>query len=476
MSVGGRDATSWQPSAREVAEATGGTLLGAPDVTIRGFATDSRRVAQGGLFVALRDERDGHEFVDHAWAQGAHAVLVEQELAPPDARTAIVVPDALRALGDLGRVRRGQLAGATAVAITGSTGKTSTKDLTATALAAGARVHASPASWNNEFGVPLTVLAAPDDVELLVTELGERRPGDLAYLCEIVTPAIGVVTNVGLSHAEHLGGPEGVLAVLGELVDHLDPSSTLILDADDEPSAPLRARARGRLVTVGTDAADVRIASVVLDDELRVRATYETPWGVVDVALPLRGVHHARNAALALAVAGVAGIDVAAAAAALRDTPAADWRMHVRVSAAGIVVINDAYNANPASMRAGLEALAARPGAGRRVAVLGEMRELGAWSVDAHAEVGRLVATLGLDALVVVGAGESATALAAAARAAGVETVAVDSVAEASAWSAAELAPGDAVLVKASRAVGLERVAHALLDGEGPLEDGEGRA
>jgi len=454
--------TTWTRTAAEVATITGGSVVGDDAVVVEQYVIDSRIATPGSTFVALRDERDGHDFVDAAFAAGSTSALVEQIETVPSGAAAIVVPDVLDALASLARARLADLEDPTVVGITGSTGKTSTKDLTAAALRASRRVHANPASWNNEFGVPLTVLSAPSDTHTLVVEMGERRPGDVHYLSEIVHPSIGVVTNVGLAHAEHLGGPEGVAAVLGELVRHIPPSGFVVLDADDEASRALGELAEATTVTVGSHDADVRVHDVTVDAELKVHASYSTPWGTVRVGLPLRGVHQARNAAFALAVAGVTAVDLEVAADALTTAPTAPWRMNVTTSPRGVVVINDAYNANPASMRAGLDALAALAVPGRRIAVLGEMRELGQWSDEAHRSIGAVVHAHQIDQLIVVGTG--ADALAETAREAGVATVSVADAEAAIDCLIDDVTDGDAVFVKASRAVGLEKVAAALME------------
>jgi len=444
-----------------VAEVTGGRPSDATDLTGTGVAFDSRALRPGEVFVALRGERDGHEFVVDALARGAAFVIVER---PTDAGPAVVVADVPDALFALARAGRDRLA-ARVVGITGSVGKTSTKDLTAAAIGAAHRTHAAPSSYNNEIGVPVTVLGAPEATEVLVVEMGARSAGNIAALGALVDPEIGVITNIGINHAEHLGGPEGVARVKGELLEVLPAHGLAVLDASSAAGPEQRARTAARVLTVGTGAdADVRIGAVSLDDGLRARFLLETPWGSGSVALAVRGAHQAANAAQAATVALHLGVPFEEVVDALAGAEPSAWRMEVVDAPGGVTVINDAYNASPVATVAALEALAAVPGARRRVAVLGEMLELGALSEAEHARVGHAVAGAGVDVLVAVG--EATEPLVAAARAdAGpdLQVHRVKDAAEARALVPDLVAPGDAVLVKASRAVGLEVVAAALI-------------
>lgn len=447
-----------------IARLTGGRVLNAPadrDVTARGWSFDSRTLEPGSGFVAVRGERDGHDFVADAFARGATVALVERE--PVGVTGPLVVVDetfvALRALAVAARDR---LDGALVVGITGSVGKTSTKDLTAAVLAAGFRVHASAASFNNELGLPVTLLGAPETTEALVLEMGARFAGNIADLCAVARPTVGVVTNLGLAHAEHLGGPEGVAAEKGELLAALPADGLAVLNAESEPSRALRERTRARVVTAGATAdADVRTSSVRVDGELRAAFALDSPWGSApEVRLAVRGAYQVANAAMAAAVALSAGVPLDSVVDALATAGTAAWRMELSRTAAGLVVLNDSYNANPTSMAAALEALATLGVPGRRIAVLGEMRELGAHAAEEHARVGALAADAAVDLLVAVGAGTDELATEAAAR--GVEVLQVEDAAEAAAVVQSLAAPGDGVLVKASRAIGLEQVAAAL--------------
>jgi len=458
-------------SAGDLAAITGGTLTGSADARATLFVIDSRVATPGACFVALVAERDGHDFIPDAFARGARVALVtdDRDDPAPDGAAIVRVDNAFGALADLGRAARAELGRAAlgrtevgraalddviVVGITGSAGKTGTKDLTAAALAPKFAVHASPGSYNNEAGVPLTLLSAPSDTEALVLEMGARAHGDIAALCAVASPTVGVITNIGLAHAGPLGGREGVARVKGELLEALDGSGTAVLDAGDPATPGLMARTVATVLTVSAGdaaedvvASDVRATDVVLDADLRPRFSLSSPWGSGEVSLGVSGAHQVVNASLAAAVALAHGVpfdDVAAGLARVRPAP---WRMEVAHTADGVIVLDDAYNANPSSMAAALEALARVEVQGRHVAVLGEMRELGELSGPEHATLGDLVGATAVDALVAVG--PEAAPLAARARAAGVAVTGY-------------VHRGDAVLVKGSRAVGLELVATAL--------------
>ena len=450
-------------TATEIARDAGGTVVaGALDAKVTSWAFDSRALDPGACFVALHGDRDGRAFVPAAFAGGATAALVSApapDLALPHGAALVEVVDALRGLQSVAVADRGARSDLRVVAVAGSTGKTSTKDLLA-ALLGTLGCYASPASYNNEFGLPITLLNTPAISKVVVAEMGERFPGDVKALCAIARPEIGVVTNIGLAHAEHLGGAAGAAEVIGELMDALPNGGLAVLNADDVWSRGLEARAPAgaATITVGFAAgADYRIAGVELDAELRPR--FELNGHRIEV--PLHGEHQAVNAALALAVAHRAfEIPLDVAAQSLGSVRPARWRLERHVTDNGVIVLNDAYNANPTSMNAALKALAQTGTTGRRIAVLGDMLELGRYADEAHAAVGHYVSELGIDIVIGVGAGGSQIADAAsgvqlhtAPDAVGALRIAIDAV-----------APGDAVLVKASHAVGLETVAAGLLE------------
>ena len=427
--------------ATEVAAATGGTLLG-PDAEIEGAAVDSRTLRGGELFVALKAERNGHDFVEAAFEAGAAASLVSAETPRVPA---VLVDDTLRALTSLATAARARIGG-TVIGITGSVGKTSTKDLLAAALGRRFRVSASARSFNNELGVPLTVLNTPDDAEALVVEMGARGRGHIASLCAVARPSIGVVTTVGLSHAEFFGTLDDVVQAKGELVESLPAHGTAVLNADVDLVAAMAERTEARVLTFGLAAADVRAEDVSLDDDLRATFRLHTPWGSAGVRLHIRGHHQVGNALAAAAAALAGGATVGDVAAGLGDARLSPWRMQLERSPSGALILNDAYNANPLSSEAALRALANLP-AERRTAVLGIMAELGDVGPAEHARIGALAAELGIR-LIAVGAPDY-----------GGEQVAS---AEEALDRLGPLGPGDAVLVKGSRAAGLERLADSL--------------
>ena len=431
-------------TASQVAEIVGGTMHG-PDVTVDGAAIDSRVLRPEALFVPVVAERDGHQFIDAALAAGAAAYLTAR---PPRDGTAVAVSDTGAALGSLGAWARSQLTGPV-VGITGSAGKTSTKDMLGAILRPELPTAVSERSFNNELGVPLTLFNADDGTSAAVVEMGARGFGHIAWLCEVSRPDVGVVTNVSTAHTEMFGDLDGVARAKGELVAALPTTGTAVLNAQDERVMLMASRSAARVLTFGTEVGDVRAVGTTLDDELRVSFRLESPWGSAPAQLEARGTHQALNAAAAAAAALAVGVAVERVADRLQSAPSSPWRMEVTRLPRGALLINDAYNANPASMLAALEALRAAP-AKRRIAVVGPMLELGAVSDDAHGAVRLLADRFGIRLIAV------------AAPAYGGEDV--DTIEEALAL-VTDLGEGDAVLVKASRAAGLERVAARLAEG-----------
>ena len=423
----------------------GGSLSG-PDVTIDGVSFDSRSIEPGQLFVPIVAGRDGHEFIADAMRRGAAAYLTSR---PPEGGTAIEVVDTIAALARLAAAMRQRFHGSV-VGITGSVGKTSTKDLTRAAVGAGRRTWASERSFNNEQGLPTTVLNTPTDAEVMVLEMGMRGHGEITALCDIAAPGVGVVTRVAEAHSDRVGGIEGVARAKSELVRALPASGTAVLNADDHRVAAMAGLTSAQVVTFGTQSsADVCVSGIVVDVEARPSFTVRTPWGTAEVRLALRGAHMALNAAAALAVAGVIGVDLVEAAAALSDVAPGEMRMNVRRAGSGAVVLDDSYNANPTSMRAALDALVALP-ATRRIAVVGVMAEI-ADAEREHRQVAEYAAERGV---VVMPVGTDLYGIS--------PVVDADSVAEALAAAFGSLAAGDAVLVKGSRVAGLDRVAAVL--------------
>ncbi|MCF8571882.1 UDP-N-acetylmuramoyl-tripeptide--D-alanyl-D-alanine ligase [Gordonia sp. HY002] len=433
--------------ASQIAAATGGTLHG-PDVEVSSASIDSRSIAGGQLFVPIVADRDGHDFIAGAVDAGALVYLTDRAPDPAVAATAVRVADTSLALADLGRAVRAGLP-PRVVGVTGSVGKTSTKDLLAGVLATTYATAASEKSFNNELGLPLTLLAAADDTEAVVLEMGARGVGHIALLCDIASPTVGVITRVEAVHLEMFGTLDDVAQAKGELVDSLPSDGIAVLNADHQIVRGMRDRTQARVLTYGVaDDADVRATDIVLDEQLRASFTLHSPWGSTLIALQARGEHQVPNALAAAAAGCGLGVPIEALAAGLSDATLSGLRMEMTTTASGVVVINDAYNANPTSMAAGLSSLA-RLDARRRFAVVGTMAELGSDGPAAHREVARQAADLGITVIAVD------------------EPAYGDGVAHVGGVGGAvaalgELADGDAVLVKGSRVAALERVVQAL--------------
>ncbi len=442
-------------SLAEVAEVVGGELHGSGgDERVRHVVIDSRAAGPETLFAAIAGEHvDGHEFAASVLSLGGVGTIGSRVVDGP----CIVVPDVTTALG---RLARHQLhaSAATVLAVTGSQGKTSVKDLLAHVLSEAAPTIAPVGSFNNELGVPLTVLRLDEDTRYVVVEMGARGTGHIELLCRIAPPSVAVVLNVGTAHIGEFGSPEAIAVAKGELVEALGTSGTAILNADDPRVLDMRSRTQADVLTFGA-AGDVRLGRVQVDDAGEPRFTLEHAGRVVDVHVPQVGSHHAINAAAAAAAAVAVGLDLSVIAARLASAaPGSPMRMARTVRDDGLLVVNDAYNANPESMAAALHAVAALPNRHRKVAVLGEMLELGDVSESAHRSIGHLARELGYDRVVVVGAGAAAIA-----EGAGDIAEIVDDVDVAIGTLTAWLSADDVVVVKASRGCRLERVADGLL-------------
>ncbi len=437
----------------EVAAAVGGSSVG-PDVEVDGVSIDSRALRGRPLFVPIVAERDGHRYVPAALAGGAPAYLTsEVEPLPAEGGTAVTVADTAGALLDVGRLARGRVDGAV-VGITGSVGKTSTKDLLVGTLRPYLLAAASERSFNNELGVPLTLAGAPDGAEAVVVEMGARGPGHIALLCDVARPTVGVVTAVGHAHLELFGSLDGVAEAKSELVAALPAAGTAVLNLDDERVAAMAARTTAAVVGYGVGRGDVRAESVRIDHDLRPSFDLVVDGDRVPVRLAAHGRQHVGNALAAAAAALACGLHLDQVAEGLGAAALSAMRMDVVRRPGRPLVIDDTYNANPTSVRAALRSLAELP-ARHRVAVLGVMAELGPESARYHREV------------------------AARAEVAGVRIVSVDAPAYGIRGPDAVTSPADAadrlaglddhdaVLVKGSRVAGLERVVE-LLTGDRP--------
>lgn len=489
----------------EICEIVGGTLS---DITAQQAATthvtgtvefDSRAVGPGGMFLALPGARvDGHDHAAAAAAAGAVVVLAARPVGVPailvtpvvtaevalDAQAGVLEHDAdgsgaavLAALGELARAVAAELVAGKLriIGITGSSGKTSTKDLVAAVLRPLGEVVAPPGSFNNELGHPWTVLRATRDTDFLVLEMSARHPGNIAALARIATPSIGVVLNVGTAHLGEFGSREVIAQAKSELPQSVPASGVVILNADDPAVAAMAEVTAARVVRVGRGAGDggsgrVWAGPVALDELARPQFTLHSGQRSAEVRLGVYGNHQVDNALCAAAVALECGADVEQVAEALGAAgPVSRHRMHVTTRSDGVTVIDDAYNANPDSMRAGLQALAWIAHGDRRRrswAVLGEMAELGDDAISEHDRIGRLAVRLDVSRLVVVGTGRSMSAMLQGAVMEGSwgdEAVLVDDAAQALALLRAEVRDGDVVLVKASNSAGLGALADELV-------------
>jgi UDP-N-acetylmuramoyl-tripeptide--D-alanyl-D-alanine ligase len=445
-----------------VANAVGGTLAADVDAVVTSVVKDSRDVAPGSLYVAFVGERvDGHDFTGAALAAGATLCLVSQHVDAPH----VLVDDVEAALGALARAYLALLrveGEITVIGITGSNGKTTTKDILARTLP---NAVAPVGSYNNEIGMPVTVLAADSATRFLVLEMGASGPGHIAYLTSIAPPDIAVELIVGTAHSGGYDGPDGIARAKAELVQGLAPGGVAILNADDAAVADM-ARFAERVVTFGTRSdADVRAADVTLDHGRASFVPVVRGASGERVTLTLVGEHHVTNALAALATAVECGLDPAVAAAKIAAAgPVSEHRMAVVERSDGVTVIDDSYNASPESMRAAMRALMDVADGGRTIAVVGEMLEMGEASRDAHWDVGHNAVRLGIDYLLVVGEGAKPAFDAAVREGSwGDEAAFVGSIGEARAYLSQRLTAGDTVLVKGSHGSGLYELADALV-------------
>jgi UDP-N-acetylmuramoyl-tripeptide--D-alanyl-D-alanine ligase len=454
--------------ARDAAAWTAGALVrGGADALLSGVSIDTRTLAAGELFVAIAGPRhDGHDHLADAAARGAAGLLVARGRALPAGLPAelpvVEVDETTRALGALASGHRAGFAGQL-VAITGSNGKTTTKEMCGAMLAAAGPCLRTAGNLNNHYGLPLTLLRRAREHRFAVVEIGMNHRGEIAPLAAIARPTVGVVTNVGSAHIEHLGSREEIAREKGDLLAALGPEGIGVIPAGDDFADALAARVRGRVLRFGRGpGAEVRAARVAAEGA-GFRFELETPAGSRPVFVPGLGETAVANALAAAAAALAAGAALAELAEGLAGYLPVAGRLERRQLAGGAVLIDDSYNANPQSMEVALRMLAASPAAGRRIAVLGDMGELGGTSDKAHREAGRLAAQLGLDRLFALG--PQAERVAAGAREAGMGAAQVhvgESHEELAERLRGLLAAGDWVLVKGSRSMRMERIAESL--------------
>lgn len=457
-------------------EVTGGEILaGTATTMVNGLAIDSRAVEPGAAFVAFAGEHaDGHAFIEDALAAGARAILVTRDDdavrvafdagARPGA-VLIRIEDPIGAVEALGTYHRDRLM-CPVIGVTGSTGKTTTKDFLRSVLATRLRVVATAENRNNELGVPLTIMEAGAETEVLVVEMAMRGPGQIEHLCSIARPTAGLVTNVGVSHVEILGTEEAIASAKGELVRAIPEGGRVFLNGDDAWTDTLETYSAAPVTRYGlAEGSNVRAEGIEVAEDGTPSFTMVTDEGCADAHLPVPGRHNVYNALAAASVALYLGVTLEDIVRGLEGATFSKWRMETFQSATGLTIINDAYNANPTSMRAALSALQDVPTRGRRIAVLGDMAELGSLAELAHFQLGEEVAKSALDVLVTVG--ERGRRIAEGALAAGMDEDAVRpcvTAAEASEVLDDLAEAGDTVLVKASRVMGLERVVEGMIE------------
>lgn len=424
----------------QAARATNGSVFG-PETEFDGATQDSRAVVPGQLFVPLVAERDGHDFVQQAIDAGATAYLTHDV---PRMGSAVIVENTTTALRDLASAARDRIGGPV-VAITGSVGKTSTKDLLASVLHRSMKTHASVRSFNNEIGVPLTLLNTPDDTEVAVVEMGARGIGHIASLCEVARPTIGIVTIVVPAHTGEFGSVEAIAVAKGEIVEGLPSSGLAVLNGDNDLVRAMASRTGATVLTFGTTSdCDVAVTKIEVDHDLRATFEIATEWGRVIARPTTRGAHMATNVAAAVGTALWMGMAPEAVEAGLAEAELSPWRMDVQRSAAGALVINDTYNANPTSMRGALDGLSRLPQR-RKIAVVGYMGELGDSEAADHLAIGQEIMAIGAELIAV-----------------GTDLYGVDPVGD-PVETIGRLDDDTAILVKGSRSAGLETVAEALL-------------
>ena len=431
----------------EIAEATGGRVAaGAAEVD--GATQDSRALKPGQLFVPLVAERDGHDFIDSAIANGAPAYFTHRQADPEPGAVAVVVPDTTDALNDLARAARQRISGPV-IGITGSVGKTSTKDLLAGGVKDTFATHWSAKSFNNEIGVPLTLINAPDHSEVAIIEMGARGIGHISTLCAVASPTVGIITTVAGAHTGEFGSIENIALAKGELIEALPKDGLSVLNGDNPLVSAMASRSNAPVLTFGSDSGtNVRVTSVELDEDLRGTFILDTEWGTVTARPPTRGAHMATNVAAAVATALWLGVPIDAVEHGIASAELSPWRMDVQRSASGALIINDSYNANPTSMSGALDSLGRLPQT-NKVAVLGYMGELGDSERDDHHQIADAARAVGAELIAV-----------------GTDLYGVPHVkgADDALAHIGDLDTNTAVLVKGSRSAGLETLAEQLLE------------
>jgi len=465
--MAGREKPVPELSAGELMEATGGVLLkGDSDTKVSSYTLDTRRLKPGGAFFALKSDRaDGHAYLDQAARAGATLAIVHEEIDPNSTSlgTLIRVSDTTRALWKCGEYVRRRSAGTRLIAITGSTGKTTTKELVAAGLSARKQVHRSPGNFNNHLGVPLSLLACPDNTALIVQELGMSRPGEIADLTTLTAPDIGLVTNVCPAHLEHFRNLDEIAAAKGELYAFMSREGTSIANLDDPHVRVQSMRHDGARVTYGKfPSTDLRLEQIV--NRFLPGATFEFRAAErrYKVRLKMGGSHAAYNALAALAVIHAAGEQLEPAIRAIEQVEPGPGRGRIINLGGDVLLIDDSYNSNPSALGSILETLRNTSIRGRKILVIGDMLELGPEAKTFHHEAGRKAAAAGV--VLLVGVGTLTRTALESGRRSGIPEIHQDAgPAEAAAYIRNRLKPGDLVLVKGSRGVGLDRLVDTLV-------------
>ena len=446
-------------SLQTIVDYAGGTLRqGDPASSIEGITTDSRQDRRGQLFVALRGENfDGHRFVADSAAKGTVGAVVERGFNPvavPADYALVEVDDTLRAYQRMAARYRRSLP-ARVVAITGSNGKTSTKDLTAAVLSQKFRVLKTEGNLNNHVGVPITLLRASPDDEFIVLEMGMNHPGEIAPLAEMAQPNVAIITNIGTAHIEYMGSREAIAQEKGTLAEAVGNAGHVVLPATDEFSSAIAARTSARVIMVGGESSGVR-AEAVEEDLGGSRFILVADGERLPAMLPVSGRHMVANALLAVAVGKIYGVSLAECVAALQGVRLTKGRMEWK-SIHGLQILDDSYNANPDSMVVALETLARMPTTHRRIAVLGKMAELGSASEAGHRRVGEKAAQVGIDQL--IGVGSESEVMLRSARDAGLrQTFVAANTKQAAELLCAKARRGDMILIKGSRSAAMEQI------------------
>ena len=458
-------------SLKTVVDYAGGTLRqGDPSLAIDGITTDSRLDRPGELFVALRGENfDGHRFVADSAARGTVGAMVEtgfNAATVPAGYALVEVDDTLQAYQRIAARYRRSLS-ARVITITGSNGKTSTKDLTAAVLSRRFRVLKTDGNLNNHIGVPLTLLRAGAADELIVLEIGMNHPGEIAPLADMARPDLAIITNIGTAHIEYMGSRESIALEKGALAEAVGKGGHVVLPATDDFAGTIASRTRAQVVMVGGANSDIR-AEAIEEDLAGSRFILVADGERLPAMLPVSGRHMVSNALLAVAAGRICGVALDECVAALAEVKLTKGRMEWK-NINGLLILDDSYNANPDSMVVALETLARMPTARRRIAVLGKMAELGAASAAGHQRVGEAAARVGIDQL--IGVGPESKMIVAGARGAGLhQTLALEGTEQAADWLRANARPGDLILIKGSRSAAMERVlpllTHRSVDAE----------